>query len=312
MKKIISVLMILCILSPFVLAEELTDIDIYHYSDKTIPEERRLPRLVDDAELLGEAEESALLALLDKISENNSCDVAIATVEGIGEYSEILEFADDYYDYNGFGIGSGDDGMVLVVDMNGRNVGISTHGFAIDAINPSAENYLYDSFLDYLSTAAYYDAFTAYANCCDELLDMARDGEPYGYSAPVYGGDYYYGDDYYYDDEYYYEDDAEMSIGGTVAVSVIVGVIIAFIALAVMSSKMKTVRSQSAAGSYVRSGSFNVTESSESFLYRRVNKTPRPQNNSGGRGGSSFGGGRSGGVRISSSGRSHGGSSRRF
>lgn len=81
-----------------------------------------------------------------------------------------------------------------------------------------------------------------------------------------------------------------------------IGFLIAIIAVSVMKSKLKSVRRQPAASSYIRPDSFQVTQSQDIFLYRNVTRTARPKDT-----GSSSGGGH-----ISSSGRSHGGSSGKF
>ena len=59
-----------------------------------------LPRLVDDADLLTNSEESELLDLLDEISERQKVDVVVVTVDSL-EGKSPMAFADDFYDYNG-------------------------------------------------------------------------------------------------------------------------------------------------------------------------------------------------------------------
>ena len=50
---------------------------------QTIPEERQMPRLVDDADLLDSTEEILLEEKLDEISERQQCDIAVVTVNGL-------------------------------------------------------------------------------------------------------------------------------------------------------------------------------------------------------------------------------------
>ena len=85
------------------------------------------------------------------------------------------------------------------------------------------------------------------------------------------------------------------------AVALVVGLLIAFIVTAVMKAQLKSVRSQPTANNYLKSGSLKITQSTDLFLYRNITRTPRPKQNSGGSS-----------VRTSSSGRVHGGSSRKF
>ena len=64
----------------------------------------RGPRLVDDAGLLDYDEFNDLTSRLDRISENQQIDVVIVTVDSTGNRS-LEEYADDYFDYNGYGYG---------------------------------------------------------------------------------------------------------------------------------------------------------------------------------------------------------------
>ena len=60
-----------------------------------IPDERLKERLVDDADLLTDAEEQELLEKLNAVSERYRFDVAVVTTNATG-YSSIEAFADDY------------------------------------------------------------------------------------------------------------------------------------------------------------------------------------------------------------------------
>ena len=62
------------------------------------------PRVVDEADLLTDTEESELLAQVDEISERQQVDVAVVTVNSL-EGKDIQDYTADYYDYNGYGMG---------------------------------------------------------------------------------------------------------------------------------------------------------------------------------------------------------------
>ena len=70
-----------------------------------------------------------------------------------------------------------------------------------------------------------------------------------------------------------------------------------------MRRKLKTVRKQDRAASYVRQGSMNVTRSNDFYLYSTVSKSAKPKNEDS-NGGSS--------THTSSSGDTFGGSSGKF
>ncbi|MGN0372759.1 MAG: TPM domain-containing protein [Enterocloster sp.] len=143
-----------------------------------IPEERLLPRLVDGADLLSEKEEGELLAKLDEISERQQLDVVVVTAESTGG-QEPMAYADDFYDYSGYGYGNDRDGVLLLVSMEERDWWISTCGYGITAFTDSGISYMSKRFLSLLSDGKYEKAFTKYAELCDDFITQARSGEPY-------------------------------------------------------------------------------------------------------------------------------------
>lgn len=248
--------------------------------EKTISEERQLPRLVDEADILTASEEEALLDQLDEVSERQECDVAVVTVDSL-EGKDATAYADDFYDYNGYGMGTGDDGILFLVSMEEREWAITTYGFGITAFTDAGLSYIEDRFLPDLSAGNYAEAFSIYAELCDQFLTQAEEGDPY-------------------DVENLPNEPLSKS---WILISLIVGAILAFIITGYMRSQLKTVRKQMSAMSYVKDGSMNITDRRDLFLYRKVHRTAKPKDT-----------GSSGGSRIhtSSSGRSHGGSSGRF
>lgn len=264
MKRIISIiLMIFCLIIPVAATTSF------------VPVERTLPLLVDDAGLLSDSEYSTLLEKLESISESRECEVAVITVNSTEGYT-AEEYADDIYDYYGFGYGENDDGMLLLLDMGNRKWHITTYGFGAEALNDSAISSIGDKIVPYLSDGDYYDAFTEFADQCDWYIGYARDG----------GSDYEYSGTVIFPPQFIFG-------------SIIAGFVIALIATGTMRSKLKTIRSKSGAADYTVKDSLKVTRSSDIFLYRNVTKTAKPDDDDRSGGGSS--------MHTSSSGRSHGG-----
>ena len=238
-------------------------------------------RLVDDANLLSASEKSELTALLDEISERQQLDVVIVTVNSTGGKSPRT-FADDYYDNNGYGFGANADGVLLLIAMDSRDYYITTTGYGITAFTDAGIAYISDRFVDDLSGGDYASAFETYAELCDEFVKEAKNGMPY--------------DKGHMPKEPY-------PFVSSLLISLAVGFLIAFIATAIMRSKLKTVRSKAGATDYVKEDSFRVTRSFDFFLYRTVSRRAKPKDTSSG-GGSS--------THSSSSGRSHGGGGGKF
>ena len=249
----------------------------------TIPEDRLLPRLVDDADLLTDGEEADLLAKLDEISERLVFDVAVVTVDSL-EGATPAEFADDYFDYNGFGMGADDDGVVLLISMEERDWYISTHAYGITAFTDAGIDYIGEAMLYDLGDGFYADAFTTFADLCDDFVQQARTGNPYDVdNMPKEPFAFFF----------------------WLVVAFVIAFIIALISVSVMKGKLKSVRPQRGAADYMVRDSFRLTNSGDYFLYRNVTKRPRPKDTS-----SSGGGGSS--THSSSSGRSHGGGGGKF
>ena len=82
---------------------------------------------VDDANLLEDTEEAELEQILEEISMRQNCDVVIVTVDSLDGKS-AMEYADDYFDYNGYGYGAEKDGILFLIAMEDRDWWISTHG----------------------------------------------------------------------------------------------------------------------------------------------------------------------------------------
>lgn len=135
-------------------------------------------RLVDEAGLLTESEKEDLLERLDQISEDQACDVVIVTNNSLDGRS-ARDYADDYYDYSGYGQGENRDGVLLLVSMGERDWYISTCGFGIDAFTDEGLRYMEKQIVPHLSDGDYDQAFHSYADLCEDFLVQARKGEPY-------------------------------------------------------------------------------------------------------------------------------------
>ncbi len=255
-------------------------------SADTIPDRRLRERVVDEANLLSASEERRLLDKVNEISERQNCDVVIVTVYDIGNKTPN-EYADDFFDYNGYGKGKNADGIILLLSMKDRDWAISTTGFAIKAFTDAGQEYIMDDVQPKLSSGNYYDAFSTFAKLCDEYITQAKSGKAYDVNNIPKG---------------------QVNSKETITLferMIIFGVaaVVALIIVSIMKSSLKTVKSQKSAVNYIVEGSMKLTENRDTFLYKNVTKRAKPKNNSH-RGGSS--------THRSSSGRSHGGSRGKF
>ncbi len=204
--------------------------------------------LVDDADILTDVEEEVLLERLESVSSEYGADVVIVTVNSTGDLSP-MEYADDYFDYNGYGQGDDNSGVLLLMDMGGREMWISTCGFCIEAIDDYSIEGIFDNMSFDIENELYTDAFNRYIDDCEYYIDGYINGYPTNYFMLV-------------------------------IVALVIGLIIALIVTGVMKGKLKSVRARAAAADYVKAGSMNVVLSNDLFLYRTITRTKKEENKS--------------------------------
>ena len=199
MKKVLSMLLILLLAA---------SLSLPVFAEDSIPITIAGPALiVDDGNLLSDEEQAALLALAESISSRQKCDVAVVTVDDLG-FQSAQDFADDYFDYNGYGYGSDQSGMMLVISMAERDWYVTTRGEAIDVFSENRIDLIMNKIISSLSAGFYYDAFKGFLNTADSMLNVYRgtatEEEIAEYSeAFIEPDDSGEGYDPYYDPSYY-------------------------------------------------------------------------------------------------------------
>ncbi len=297
---LLSILMIFCLY---------TSSYAYEYGDNS-----RTALVNDLADIIDDSDEEILNNKLEQISELYECEVAVLTVDSTNGM-DLTEFSDDFYDYNGFGYGYNDDGIMLVVDMGMREYALTTNGTAIEIFTDYNLSQLEYAFVPYMADDDFTNAFIAYYEECINIFD---DYNTYLNDYDGEGNVYIPSDDGYgfYDDEYsdndYHKEPAKSKFSEIfslkwIGIAIIIGLAVGFFYTLYLKSQLKTVSFKPTASDYVIPGSFTLTGHRDVFLYRNVKKTPKPKENTSSRsGGSSFGSGSS--THTSSSGRTHGGS----
>ena len=135
-------------------------------------------RLTDSAGLLSEEEAQNILTKLDEVSERQKFDIVILTVDSL-EGATATEYADDFFDYYGYGYGEGKDGILFLVSMEDRDWALSTHGYGITAFTDAGCDYIAEQFKSSLSDGEYEKAFEIYIDQCDAFVTQAREDRPY-------------------------------------------------------------------------------------------------------------------------------------
>lgn len=211
------------------------------------PVERTLPLVVDNANIIPDDVETSLLTRCNEITSEYQIEVAIVTTPDIG-YLTVEQFADDFYDYKGYGYGENDDGILVVYkpgEEGDRKIHITTHGKGVSEFSDPALDSIKNKMIGYLLVEDYDGAFSCY-------LDMVEDELKPGVKLTWLFG------------------------------LMLAGAVVGFIVMSAVISKNKSVISQRNAREYTRQGSMTVTGSRDMFAYSRVAVTPKVQNNSSG------------------------------
>lgn len=241
-------------------------------------------RVVDMADLLTDAEEAELLAKLDEISERQQFDVVVVTTDTL-DYKSSMAYADDFYDYNGYGFGASNDGCLLLISVEGgpgnRDWWISTTGYGITALTDAGIDYIGEEIVPSLKKEDWAGGFTKYADLVDQFVTQAKNGDPFDVdNMPVSAKD--------------------RAVHILIAVGI--ALVIALIAVFKVKSDYKPVKFNRNASEYLVDGSLMMTGSYDNFVTTSVSKVRRESSSSSG--GSS--------THSGSSGTSHGGGGGKF
>ena len=255
-------------------------------------------QVIDDANLFTDSEIADMNRVIERIEKEHQVDmVVLSTYDVPDDYSEsmyrVRDYADDYYDRGGYGMGEDFSGMLILLDMNNRVMWLSTGGVMIEYINDSREEAILDDAYGYLSMGSYGDAMIAALERTSRYMDKGREEGTFLYDEVTgkrLSGIY------------------NALTTGEIGVAAIVGLAAAaLVSLSVSSSYNLT----GSTYSYDRNANASVrlTKDDEAFVRQFTRRTPR---STGTHSGSSSGRSGGSGVHRSSAGRSHGGGGRRF
>ncbi len=241
-----------------------------------------LPRVIDEAGLISYSTEEKLNKKIEKIIEDWEFVCVILTVDdyrnsynsiwGVADYG-IWGFADDFFDYGGYGVGENYDGIIMVVSMADRSYHFSVCGYGQTAFTEYGFEYLDDTVVSKLSDGDYDECFETFVDEVYDFVKEAKTARPY--------------------------DTFHKKISGKVIlrnflIAAPVALLISWLFVKGLVKKMKPIMPKPAAREYLKN--FNQTYAKDTFLFANVSKIPKGNGGSGG-----------GGGHISSSGRSHGG-----
>ncbi len=133
----------------------------------------------DDAGLFTSDERVSLERGANDLSDEYNMDIVITTTNDAGGKSS-REYADDYFDYNGFGRGPDYDGILFLIDMDNREAYISTSGIGIRYLTDQRiEGVLDEVFDSGLADGDYYGASRGFLGKTRQYLQTGIPSDQY-------------------------------------------------------------------------------------------------------------------------------------
>ena len=224
--------------------------------------------LVDNADLLSPRQEREVLQVLEQVEKAHNVRVAVVTMPSIGNNSMAAyanKLVDDVYNDGAKG------NMVLLQVTDQRKWYISTDSKLKDITGTNdAVNYMSKALVTYLSNGDYPNAYKVYATKANDLLDYyAKNGKPVKKEKPFPN-----------------EPALVFALFGAF-------IFTKSIRKSLLDS-MSNVNAAVAADAYLDERSFELKDSSDTYMYSNVVAVPRPRGNGhhgGGSGGHGGGGG---------------------
>ncbi len=144
--------------------------------------------VVDDAGLFTASEIAQMTEIIQHIRDTYQMDAVVVTSRDVkydyaddGNVSQA--FADDYFDYNGYGLGEDEAGLLYLIDMTNRVPVISTKGVMIDYITDHRLEEMFDSSAPYLRRGAYGKAAICVLNTLETFLKQGREEGSFRYDS---------------------------------------------------------------------------------------------------------------------------------
>lgn len=266
--------------------------------------------IVDMANILNSEQTSQLEQKITQVINNCQMDVVILTT-CLNNGKSMVDFADDYYDENDYGIDLRKSGLILVLSLQDNEWYISTSGAAIDTFSDWGIEYLGKVMKPSLVDRNFYQAFEDFVSYTEKFNVQAVTNKPYDRynqgDLPNLDVD----EEVVFDNQDNSEPKTKMDSNKRILISLGAGLVIGFIISFIRMGKLNTKKSVKNANEYVKENSFKLTKSNDLYLYQTVTKRARPKYEDNNHSTSSYHKTTSS-THRSSSGRTHGGGGGKF
>lgn len=140
-------------------------------------------RVFDEAGLFSEEETGKLETRIDEVRDSQNADLAVLTVEDAqGKTAE--SYADDFYDSHGLGVGEDASGILISIDMDNRELYVSTCGYAARVMTDARVEKVLDAAYGNVADGNYADGALEAIDQIEAYLEL---GVPAGQYTQVRG-----------------------------------------------------------------------------------------------------------------------------
>lgn len=230
------------------------------------------------------------------LSDSTKNDVVILTIDN-NDRADTLTYAEDFYDYNGFGIGETHNGILLIIDMDNRKLQTLTTGKGDDSsayvvIDPERLSHMEDNIFNYVAASDYYGGATVFLEDTALYFQQGSDTNFW----------YQYNNDSDFRNNYDLDQSAltyPQRFLQKLGFGAIGGILLTAIVVTVLCKKNRELVLAKNAASYAVFNSLQLTHSEDRFVSTKTTVTPIAQD-------TTRTGGGGGGFHTGSSGTSHG------
>ncbi len=128
-------------------------------------------RVFDDAGLFDAYDKEEIETRIEAVINSENIDLAVVTTEDAeGKTSEA--YADDFYDSHGFGTGDDASGVLLLIDMDNREIYVSTSGYAARVLTDNRIEEVLDSAYDSVADGYYADGALAAIDSIETYMEL--------------------------------------------------------------------------------------------------------------------------------------------
>ncbi len=238
-------------------------------------------KVYDFADLFDDQEEKDLYDQINKFIKNTNMDLAVVTISYNNKHNAGV-YSDDFYDYNDFGIGDDNSGLLFLIDMDTREIYFTTTGDAISVYTDYRKNAILDKVFRYMSDEDYFEGTRVFINAILSYSSIESSEDT----------------NYTIDNDGMIVKDNSFIVG--VFIFALIGTIVIILIMAYLN---KTVHKANSSRSYLNNSTMRVNKVRDIFLGSHVSKVALPSDTGSGGGSSTHSG---------SSGISHGGGGHKF